>query len=119
MIEPTYDKDGYPDEDTIRKIQNWNFTEPKEVIEFISEAWNKGYGSVEESYPGVWVFSTGGWSGNEDLIEALKRNNILYSVLSWRSLHLPGGLWIFAVNDEGDRKLEELKEIILKWAWKK
>lgn len=115
-MEPTFDKRGYPTEETLEVIQSWGMRDIEGLVRFIAEAWDKNYGSVEETYPGVWTFATGGWSGNEDIIFVLTANKG-YCFLSWQTIGLAGGLFIFAVNGKREKKLNELKSIIRKWAW--
>lgn len=65
------DSDGYPTERALNKIKNWKFKGEKsceELFEFIEELWRwPDYFKEEE---GIYQISTGGWSGNEDLIGA-------------------------------------------------
>lgn len=76
----------YPTEEALLKIKEWDILKWDsllELLEFIKDEW---------SYPDYFVLTgknvlrlelhTGGWSGNEDIIEALM-NNSLFWILYW------------------------------------
>lgn len=94
---PTFDSDGYPTEETERTISEWSYKDYLGWIEYIKEAWNHNYGKNWEE-DGFLKFSTGGWSGNESIIAAMKDNNILWS-MNWESSHR-GGLLVLRVPKE-------------------
>ena len=100
------DINGYPTEEALAKISNWSNDSISDCFDFIKELW---------SYPDYWrekVFfdegeekwkkqidmSTGGWSGNEDLLAAL-RNNILIWSSAW-VLCARGGKFIFEIEEQ-------------------
>lgn len=78
--------DGYPTEEALERIKTWPWADCTGLMDFIGSLW---------SYPDRWVksagrrgrplytVSTGGWSGNESLIEALQAN-----AMAWRLLWL-------------------------------
>lgn len=81
------DKDGYPTDATLESIRVWR---PGEAVD---------YRPLFENVRGVWYYpeyfelrldgktydvSTGGWSGNEELIEALRANTLCW-LLCWVS----------------------------------
>ena len=87
---------GYPTDEEIKAIEH---AEPAEALRLMEAAWAKGYGSAVHFWlhdRGEYRFATGGWSGNEELIEALGRNAIAYA-MTWNSSHR-GGLHIFEVR---------------------
>lgn len=109
MKEPTFDKDGYPTDETLQAITQWSLTDVRGCFDFIEQAWEypenirrnltpeeitvtKHLGDGE-----VRVFATGGWSGNESLIYALMQNLPIYGY-SWM-LSVRGGLHIFRLKD--------------------
>jgi len=91
------DKNGYPDEHNLRVIRTW----PKEagyedLMEYIAPTWqyaDMGYFSREGN---IYKLSTGGWSGNEDIIQAL-RDNLIFWGCCWLSSQR-GGHYKFEVN---------------------
>jgi hypothetical protein len=110
MNEPSFDRDGYPTEDTLTAIAAWPTDAPSLML-FVEGAWNTDYGSVrydlrdEEAQvvnrrvgSSMVRFATGGWSGNESVIHAL-RQNIRGRLLWLLSTH--GGLHIYRRDIDG------------------
>jgi len=84
MHEPEFDKDGYPTERTLDRIQTWRHEEGySALMKFVVAAW-KYPDYIRECEPGHWELSTGGWSGNEDIIAALRRNTLFW-MICWES----------------------------------
>jgi len=74
---PESDSDGYPTDHTlktIREYQTHNKEDRKELLEFCMEAWK--YDDYVSQKNERYSFSTGGWSGNEDIIAAMMKNHI-------------------------------------------
>jgi len=92
MTHPTFDRDGYPTEETLQAIREWK-EDWRALFSFLCEAWE---------YPDRWrrggdtyAISTGGWSGNEELIDALRDN-----AAAWSSCFVSearGGHYVFKV----------------------
>ena len=87
--EPEFDRDGYPTEETLKVISKWKDTYPR-WIEYVTKAWMWPERIREEVTDDVFSegaivlkFSTGGWSGNESIINAMREN--MYWFLFWRS----------------------------------
>lgn len=97
MTEPTFDKDGYPTDETEAAISGWDFKDPDGWLVFIGKAWNHHYGRMwnEDS---LVKFATGGWSGNESVIRAMKNAHVLWS-MRWKSSHR-GGLYVLGFGPE-------------------
>jgi hypothetical protein len=97
MSEPTFNADGYPTDETLERIRTWDCATAEdfaEVMDFAGRAW---------SYPKYWecdpafiageytgqspqrryVFSTGGWSGNESIVSAIEGNRMLQAIGAW------------------------------------
>ncbi len=83
------DEDGYPTDETLDKIENWDVEDFKGLAQFLTDLWiYQDYVSFDGI---VLTLSTGGWSGNEDLIKSIPRPwwfNYLYS-------QKPGGHYVF------------------------
>ena len=104
MKTPTFDANGYPTQDTLDALQAWPITDAAGALDFLVAAWHRTYGSIHDlsaeeaavcqarSGDRFLRLATGGWSGNEDLIDAL-RGGLVWS-LTWR-LSASGGLVIF------------------------
>lgn len=99
MDEPTFDRDGYPTDETLDAIRDWSYLDFPALMEFVSSAWSDyGYfGRHEDFDPPLlgllkgdqddgnwWTCATGGWSGNESLIAALSAN-AMFDALCWQA----------------------------------
>lgn len=82
MDKPTFDENGYPSEETLDTVRLWDYKNHglSELMEFIGKAWNCKFGSWRK-HEHVIIASTGGWSGNEDLIDAL--HDTVYGKVAW------------------------------------
>jgi hypothetical protein len=92
------DDDGYPTEMALERIRTWPYSDPHGWFEFVSELWWMRAWGVRSNKPGEYLFSTGGWSGNEDIIGAMQENWILWST-TWMQSNR-GGHYVFEVRDE-------------------
>lgn len=93
-------KDVYPTDNELKAISNWEFCERSviELLEYLRGLW----------WMDTWGFHlkgkhilrlelhTGGWSGNEDIIEALRRN-YLFWMMCWEKT-LRGGHYYFRIE---------------------
>lgn len=93
MSSPTFDCDGYPTEDTLLTLVNWDAQDWSGMMDYLHSAWQHGYGRMKLD-SGVLELATGGWSGNEDIIGALM-DNLMFHALYWQSSHR-GGKHIFS-----------------------
>ena len=108
MNSPLLDEDGYPTAEALDIIQLWSYDDPTGWFEFIKQLWNMvewGWEVVRQPHsnrPEVAVdryyISTGGWSGNEDVIRAMMKNTMLWS-FNWVSSRR-GGHYVFEVELE-------------------
>lgn len=85
MEHPTFDKDGYPTDETLEAIKLWPLGKFETLLEFIFEAWDDTYGVVrEDERAGTMELVTGGWSGNEEILSAMMFNRTFWSIY-WES----------------------------------
>lgn len=95
MQEPTFDKDGYPTEETLKAVREWPCEDFEGLIAFMKRAWQ--WPEFIQPLPqGGYSFSTGGWSGNEDLMQALEENRPVYFMYWYASLR--GGHYEYRKN---------------------
>jgi len=81
-----FDEDGYPTEATLATIAQWSWKDSEGWFQFIQSIWNFadwGWGEIEKLDPHgnkvkSYSISTMGWSGNEDIIRAMQKNDILW-----------------------------------------
>lgn len=122
--EESLDEDGYPTDEALNYIEtfDWQKGDVHELFAFIRSIWTSwGYwvesgnwieSFVEDSkFEGMnymrYEFSTAGWSGNEEIIDALKKNVSLWNLCleSYRR----GGHYVFDtryVINELEKKLK-------------
>lgn len=95
-MEPIFDTSGYPTEESLRAIATWNFRQ-RPYEEFLS------YTKALWTYPDRWEqtekqlrLSTGGWSGNEELLGAMEQNFVFWA-MCWEQSRR-GGHYIFDLS---------------------
>ena len=98
------DKNGYPEESELKKIREWDIYKVPELMEYIEERWKYadcGYWQeIEKNKKIQWLISTAGWSGNEDIIDAMM-NNTMFWMLCWVQTSR-GGHYIFELSRGND-----------------
>ena len=99
MNENFVDDDGYPTDIALERITNWNHGDGwTELMQFIQSIWwasDWGF-RVEENVGKLkYNLSTGGWSGNESIVQAMQRNYLFWS-LTWIQSRR-GGHYIFEI----------------------
>lgn len=85
---------SYPDDETLRTIREWPWDDFGGLMKFIRKHWTYADWGWREYEPGVYEISTGGWSGNEDIIQAMMQNAAVW-VVHWY-LSRRGGHYVFA-----------------------
>jgi hypothetical protein len=106
---------AYPTDEQIDRIRGWHVEAYRELPAHVASLW--AYPDLaREVRPGLWVFATRGWSGNEELLTAMRASQA-WQLLAWDSLYIPGGLLIVAVNDRAREELHWLFDFIRRWAW--
>lgn len=106
---PTLDRDGYPTDSALDIIREWTFQMPsRELFEFIKSFWwmpEFGWKECEavDELTGdtdyCYYLSTGGWSGNESIIEAMQENKYFFWSMHWVQSRR-GGHYIFELRKE-------------------
>ena len=88
------DENYYPTDETLENIKNYKgcFVELMNEIQPLFVP----YGNCYEIAKNLWKVSTGGWSGCEDIIDALGENKLFWS-LCWESSR-KGGHYEFEVK---------------------
>ena len=92
----------YPTVAELRKIHAWRFQQLDSFVKFMAYVQSVGQYWPSQSFGwtqrGRWYrIATGGWSGNEDLIEAMQKNWTFWSVC-WQSSRRGGG-YVFHLPD--------------------
>lgn len=99
---PLCNTDGYPTPSALRRLSK--LSPPNAALDFARVLWNSTQGSLRDTLRSeesalfqddarLVRFTTGGWSGNEAIIAALKRNSVAW-LMTWQ-LSARGGLHIF------------------------
>lgn len=101
MIEPEFDADGYPTEETLNALEESDGTDFEAIAQFLVNAWYypnyiklytaKAHPVLQSGKRRRLRMSTGGWSGNEDLIYHLPQ---MFTTLYFREEHR-GGHYLF------------------------
>lgn len=97
MTEPTFDGNGYPTEESLDRIRSWaidTLADFEAAMDFAGAAWSypeywcKDRDWIDPEWPSRrpmlrYVFSTGGWSGNESIVEAIEQNRMVQMIGAW------------------------------------
>lgn len=84
----------YPSEQELDAIKVWDYKDMRSCFDFIQSIWAyPEYAWIEED---KLHLATGGWSGNEDIIWAMKENPMLW-LMTWESSHR-GGKYVFDLS---------------------
>ena len=91
------DDDGYPTEETLAEIREWKAGDGWGLLEAVADIWFwPTYADINRQSKKAEL-STGGWSGNEDVISAMQ-DNISWWTLHWYSI-VRGGHYTFRPLD--------------------
>lgn len=83
----------YPSDEELDKIRIWETIDALKfsaLMEYIKPLWVYGWW---EQKGNIYYISTGGWSGNEDIVTALQENQLFW-MLYWQQSKR-GGHYIF------------------------
>lgn len=94
------DKDGYPTDESLQKIESWKFTNESKLrglLDFLNDLWHwPDFGFVLKGKNILHLqLHTGGWSGNESIIFALQ--NTMFWWCFWEK-SVRGGHYYFKIN---------------------
>lgn len=107
MIEMSFDADGYPTEETLKEIETFDLLKPTvlkrlpEFMQLVLSHWHWEdfmYSYNQEN--GCMEMHTGGWSGNESIIDAMQRNRTFWSIFWYKSIR--GGHYWFKLYQYGE-----------------
>ncbi len=93
-------KDNYPDKTSLRQIREWDYLNQgvQGLLNLVKE--NTNHPDFSFSMIGKRVlhfeYHTGGWSGNEDVIDALRQNWLFWSMFWQKSTR--GGHHYFKIT---------------------
>lgn len=93
---------GYPSEAELQAIRDWPWQKGFRglMVNYVAPRWKYGDMGYWRQRGDRFDISTGGWSGNEDIISALQQN-LMFQMLcpvAWRR----GGHYVFDVQNWGD-----------------
>jgi len=90
------DADDYPTDEELNRIRTWPADDPAGWLAFVRTCWNRAIGSwLSWPRPADYALvSTGGWSGNEAIIDTMKAHPLWATV--WQSTRR-GGHYEFLV----------------------
>jgi hypothetical protein len=90
------DEDGYPTEELLERVKTWPYDKGYAgLMELVRANWQ--WENYFQQDGNKYALSTGGWSGNEDLIGALQENTLFW-VCCWESSRR-GGHYEFEVAE--------------------
>lgn len=97
------DNEGYPEKHELEAIENWDYRDVFNLIDYIEERWCYNDYFVKKWGKDRWgkhtlflELHTAGWSGNEDIIAALQKNPYIF--FFWHTKWTRGGHWYFEIS---------------------
>jgi len=89
------DDDGYPTDATLDVIRNWPPDDPVGLFDYVQPIWRYSDCGYWKQRGDIYRISTGGWSGNEDIISAMQGNYVFWG-LNWMN-SCRGGHYTFKI----------------------
>ena len=89
----------------LKEIKNWDVKDAHNLIERLRDMWEYkkyfiekwGLDHIHKKRPVLWLeLHTGGWSGNEDIIEALQKHKLFW--MMWWCKTERGGHYYFEID---------------------
>lgn len=100
MLQDHLDEDGYPTDAALDIIELWPTDDASGWFNFIRDIWHLaswGWKEGDKKSGYRYNISTAGWSGNESVITAMQRNEMLW-YLTWHQSRR-GGHYVFEVRE--------------------
>ena len=90
--------DDYPTDEQLKEIECWPHKDFIGLAEFVVSIWNYGHpwATLKGKKVKTLRLATGGWSGNENIIDALGKNLLFWSVCWQKSSK--GGAYVFKIK---------------------
>lgn len=88
--------------DDLKRIAEWPHDDFQGLVAFVEDIWwMPEWGFLKDDMPGGFSLElhTGGWSGNEQIVEALKRNRMFWA-MCWVKSERGGHYW-FKIESPG------------------
>lgn len=115
-MSPEFDADGYPTDHTLQMITDWSYNDLGGMLRFAELCFDKHYGSWKSitmanlSHDAPFASQclrvrTGGWSGNESVVDAMMLNRA-FAASHWE-MSARGGLYIFSLRNLDYRPNEQ------------
>ena len=92
-VSDNLDEDGYPTDEALARLRNWKIRDWSEIADWLAFArslWRYPDYWSDADANGEMKVATGGWSGNESVIDAMQENRICWS-WSWVESRTGGG----------------------------
>ena len=86
----------YPTEEELKKIAKWPASDFKGLMTYVLNLWEYADCGYWTKVGNKYSISTGGWSGNEEIIGAMRENIMFWATCWYQSRR--GGHYIFHVR---------------------
>ena len=86
------DRDGYPEQQELFTIEKWDAKDLHGLMGYVESLWH--WAQYFNRHEDTYILHTGGWSGNEEIIGALMRNQMFW-MFNWEQSRR-GGHYIFS-----------------------
>ena len=89
------DSDGYPTDEELEIIKTWKISDGYDkLMEYLKKQWR--WSDYIQSNGNITTISTGGWSGHEEIMQALQDNYVFWGIC-WLSSKR-GGHYTFKIK---------------------
>lgn len=91
----------YPTDEQLQRVREWPVTDIPGLMDYVKSLWWAPDWGWHEEGDGRYRISTGGWSGNESIIEAWEGNQMVWFICWVESRR--GGHYKFEISKEFSR----------------